>query len=206
MGAFKVRGGLVYFDRLTRAEPRRAGVITATRGNHGQSSVLARRFGLSAIIVVPHGNSAGKNAAMRAQGVDLIEQGHDFQASLESGRSLAGARLHFLPNFPGSFVAWRRSSLELLRAAPELEPSCSPDRSRLRDLRCDRGAGRARGADARSSPLSPSPHPPTRAPSRPGYLISHVATTRIADGMACRIPVQAALDTIRAGATSASSR
>src|ERR1051325_1876246 len=80
LGAFKVRGGLVYVDRLKRREPGVTGVIAATRGNHGQSvAFAARRAGLKAVIVVPHGNSREKNAAMKALGAELVEHGHDFQ-------------------------------------------------------------------------------------------------------------------------------
>ena len=69
-GAFKLRGGLVYVDRLKRREPNISGVVAATRGNHGQSvAFAARRAGLKAVVVVPHGNSRDKNAAMRAFGV-----------------------------------------------------------------------------------------------------------------------------------------
>src|SRR5258706_10623732 len=84
VGAFKLRGGLVYFDALRRREPALRGVISATRGNHGQSvGFAARRHGFDATIVVPHGNSVEKNAAMRALGVELIEHGADFQAARE---------------------------------------------------------------------------------------------------------------------------
>src|SRR5438445_1887188 len=73
-GAFKVRGGLVYVDRLRRAQPQVKGIVSATRGNHGQSlAFAARRAGLKAAIVAPHGNSVEKNAAMRAFGAELIE-------------------------------------------------------------------------------------------------------------------------------------
>src|SRR5262245_25559826 len=79
IGAFKVRGGLVYLDRLKRERPHIKGVVTATRGNHGQSIAFAgRRVGLPVAIVVPHGNSVEKNAAMRAFGAELIEHGRDF--------------------------------------------------------------------------------------------------------------------------------
>ena len=82
VGAFKLRGGLVYFDALKRRDPGCRGVISATRGNHGQSvGFAARLHGLPATIVVPHGNSVEKNAAMRAFGVELIEHGEDFQAA-----------------------------------------------------------------------------------------------------------------------------
>src|SRR5215212_2984590 len=86
VGAFKIRGGLVYVDDLCRAHPGSGlgGVVAATRGNHGQAvGFAAGRHGVRAAVVVPHGNSAGKNRAMRALGVELIERGHDFQASLE---------------------------------------------------------------------------------------------------------------------------
>src|SRR4051812_42666868 len=84
IGAFKVRGGLVYLSDLRRSMPEVRGVITATRGNHGQSVALAAaRVGLSATVVVPHGNSREKNAAMRAFGAGLVEHGSDFQAAAE---------------------------------------------------------------------------------------------------------------------------
>ncbi|MGZ8456403.1 MAG: pyridoxal-phosphate dependent enzyme, partial [Gemmatirosa sp.] len=83
-GAFKVRGGITFFDWLARQTPRVPGVVTATRGNHGQSvGLAAARHGIPAVVVVPAGNSREKNAAMRAQGVELIEAGEDFQASVE---------------------------------------------------------------------------------------------------------------------------
>ncbi|MBX6745912.1 MAG: pyridoxal-phosphate dependent enzyme, partial [Acetobacteraceae bacterium] len=68
-GAFKLRGGIVYMDRLRRQRPSVPGVISATRGNHGQSLAYAgARAGVPVTILVPHGNSAEKNAAMRAFG------------------------------------------------------------------------------------------------------------------------------------------
>ena len=91
IGAFKVRGGLVFMDRLARRSPRPvAGVVSATRGNHGQSiAVGAARAGIAATIVVPRGNSVEKNAAMRAFGAELVEAGHDFDAA----RAAASAML-----------------------------------------------------------------------------------------------------------------
>ncbi len=90
-GAFKIRGGLTYFETLRREQPATAGVISATRGNHGQSVALAaRRCGLKSTIVVPVGNSMEKNAAMRALGATLIEHGDDFQAAREFAIGLAG--------------------------------------------------------------------------------------------------------------------
>lgn len=100
-GAFKMRGGLVYVDRLKRERPSVRGLIGATRGNHGQSLAFAgRAYGLPVTIVVPHGNSPDKNAAMRGFGAQLIEHGHDFQAALEHSAVLA-AELGFeaVPSF-----------------------------------------------------------------------------------------------------------
>ncbi|MFX6675453.1 pyridoxal-phosphate dependent enzyme, partial [Acinetobacter baumannii] len=83
-GAFKVRGGLVYVDNLKRTQPDVRGLITATRGNHGQSVAFAgRRNGLPVTIYVPRGNSVEKNRAMAAFGAELIENGSDFQESRE---------------------------------------------------------------------------------------------------------------------------
>lgn len=91
VGAFKIRGGIVYMEDLTRAPRRATGVIAATRGNHGQSiAYAAHRHGLKATIVVPLGNSVEKNAAMRAFGAELIEHGHDFQAALEFRQGTGG--------------------------------------------------------------------------------------------------------------------
>src|SRR5689334_7658652 len=106
VGAFKVRGGLVYFDALRRREPEVRGVISATRGNHGQSvAYAARRYGLAATVVVPHGNSLEKNAAMRALGAELVEHGNDFQAAREHAAELASQHsLHYVPSYHDDLV------------------------------------------------------------------------------------------------------
>src|SRR6202022_381933 len=89
-GAFKVRGGLVYVDRLKRERPGIAGLISATRGNHGQSlAFAASRYGMPVTIYVPHGNSAEKNRAMRAFGAKLVEHGEDFQSAREEAERRA---------------------------------------------------------------------------------------------------------------------
>ena len=124
VGAFKIRGGLVYFSHLARSGEKVNGVISATRGNHGQSvGYAARRYGVPATIVVPHGNSVEKNAAMRALGVELIEYGDDFQAALEHAAALAGSRsLHMVPSFHPLLVAGVATySLELLRAVADID-------------------------------------------------------------------------------------
>src|SRR4029077_4414288 len=93
VGAFKVRGGLVYFDHLRRTERNLKGVVAATRGNHGQSiGFAASRMGIPAAVVVPHGNSRTKNAARCALGAELIVRGQDFQASLEASAEIAAER------------------------------------------------------------------------------------------------------------------
>src|SRR4051794_4511722 len=107
IGAFKLRGGLVYLADLKAREPDCPGIVSATRGNHGQSLALAaQRVGLAATIVVPHGNSREKNAAMRAFGAELIEHGGDFQEAAEFAARLAvERRLHFVPSFHPLLVA-----------------------------------------------------------------------------------------------------
>ena len=92
-GAFKVRGGLVYVDRLKRERPDVKGVITATRGNHGQSLAFAcARAGIACTVVVPFGNSTEKNAAMKAFGAELIEHGRDFDEARERAVTIAEER------------------------------------------------------------------------------------------------------------------
>src|SRR5882672_8459379 len=123
-GAFKVRGGLVYFHELIAGGARPAGVISATRGNHGQSvGYAARRNNIAATIVVPHGNSREKNAAMRALGVELIEHGGDFQAANEFAEQIARERgLFRVPSFHPLLVRGVSTySLEFFRAVPDLD-------------------------------------------------------------------------------------
>ena len=105
-GAFKVRGGLVYAERLRIDRPSVTGVVSATRGNHGQSLAFAgRAAGLRVTIVVPEGNSPDKNAAMRAFGAELIVHGHDFQAAREHAGALAAERgLEMVPSYHPDLV------------------------------------------------------------------------------------------------------
>src|SRR6516165_10714176 len=106
IGAFKVRGGLVYMERLKRERPQIPGIISATRGNHGQSlAFAASRHGVPAVIYVPQGNSAEKNRAMRAFGAELVEHGEDFQAAREEAERRAQfAGLHMVPSFHPDLV------------------------------------------------------------------------------------------------------
>jgi threonine dehydratase len=124
VGAFKVRGGIAYMDWLKREHPEAKGVISATRGNHGQSQAFAaKRFGLKAVVVVPHGNSREKNAAMKALGAELVEHGDDFHAADHHADDLAKERgLFRMTSFNPVLVRGVASyALELFRGAPALE-------------------------------------------------------------------------------------
>ncbi len=195
-GAFKVRGGLVYFHELVAGSARPAGVISATRGNHGQSvGFAARRAGLRATIVVPHGNSRGKNAAMRALGVQLIEHGADFQESRERAAWLASERnLHAVPAFHPHIVRGVASySLELLRAVPDLATVYVP---------IGQGSGVCGMIAARDALGLKTEIVGVVSAHAPAYKrsfderrhVEHAVTTELADGMACRVPDDAALE------------
>ncbi len=122
-GAFKVRGGLVHM-RLRRERGQTKGVITATRGNHGQSiPFAARREGIEATVVVPLGNSVEKNAAMRALGAELVEAGHDFDAAKAEAERLAAERgLDMVASFQPELVRGVATyAYELFKAAGELD-------------------------------------------------------------------------------------
>jgi threonine dehydratase len=124
VGAFKARGGLTYIERLRRRHPKTPGIVSATRGNHGQSLAFAgARGGVAVTIVVPHGNSTEKNAAMRAQGARLIEHGADFDEARDHARALADREgLEFAPSFgPDLVVGVATWAWELFRAAPPLD-------------------------------------------------------------------------------------
>jgi threonine dehydratase len=125
VGAFKVRGGLVYVDRLLERSPDVTGMITATTGNHGQSIAFAgRAAGLPVRIVVPHGNSRDKNAAMRSLGAQVTEHGHDFQAAREFAISIADADpgLEMVPSFhPHLVLGVATYALELFDSVGEID-------------------------------------------------------------------------------------
>ncbi len=201
-GAFKVRGGLVYFHELLAAGPRPAGVISATRGNHGQSvGYASRKNKVAATIVVPHGNSLEKNAAMRALGVELIEHGTDFQESREYAARLAIERgLHMIPAFHPHIVRGVATyALELLRGVPDLATVYVP---------IGQGSGISGMIAARDALGLKTEIVGVVSAHAPAYKLSfesrkaveHAVTTELADGMACRVPDAAALDIIWRGA------
>lgn len=194
-GAFKVRGGLVYLDGLARHEPGCPGIVSATRGNHGQSlAFAARRVGVPVTIVVPHGNSVEKNAAMRAFGAELVEHGEDFQDASEHAARLAAERgLHRVPSFHRDLVRGVATYwLELFRAVPDLEVAFVP--IGLGSGLCGALAAReALGAQVRIVGVV-SAHAPAYARSiAAGRPVDAPVATRIADGMACRVADPTAL-------------
>jgi threonine dehydratase len=129
IGAFKVRGGLVYIDRLKRARPDVAGIVSATTGNHGQSLAFAgERLGLAVTIVVPIGNSPDKNAAMRAFGAELIEHGRDFDEAKDHAATIAAERgLAFAPSYHHDLVIGVATyAYELLTACADLDVAYVP--------------------------------------------------------------------------------
>ncbi|MEM7122927.1 MAG: threonine dehydratase [Pseudomonadota bacterium] len=202
IGAFKLRGGLVYMDRLREREPDVTGVISATRGNHGQSvAFAARHCGLSATIVVPEGNSSEKNAAMQALGAELIENGHDFQAAYEFTLAEAERRaLHLVPSFHDDLVSGVASySLELFDAVDDIDTFYVP--IGLGSGIC--GAIRARDALGFKTKIVGvvSEKAATYALSfEAGEAIATNSADTMADGVACRVPNDDALAIIRRGA------
>jgi len=202
VGAFKLRGGLVYFDALRRREPGLRGVISATRGNHGQSvAFAARRYGLAATIVVPHGNSVEKNAAMRALGAELIEHGDDFQAAREHAAKLAAEHsLHYVPSYHEDMVRGVASYwIEYFGAIPaEQRPDVVFVPIGLGSGICACAAARAHlGVSTRIIGVVSSHATAYRQSFRAGHAIESPVTTQLADGVACRVPDPQALAVIR---------
>ena len=198
VGAFKLRGGLVYFDALREREPGSRAVISATRGNHGQSvGFAARRHGLHATIVVPHGNSVEKNAAMRALGVELIEHGADFQAAREHAAHLASEHgLHMVPSFHDDLV--RGVATYWLEFFEAVQPDVVFVPIGQGSGICACAAARAHtGAATRIVGVVSAHATAYRQSFREGRVIEAPVSTLLADGMACRVPDAQALTVIR---------
>ncbi len=202
IGSFKVRGGLTYMDDLLRRRPDTPGVVAATRGNHGQSvAFAARATGVSAVLVVPHGNSVEKNRAMRALGAELVEHGHDFNAAYDHAVGLAGERgLHMMPSYHPLLVRGVATySLEFLRAVPGLDTVYVP---------IGLGSGIGGMIAARDALGLKTKVVGVVAEQAPTYALSFeakrpVATNSadtLADGVAVRVPDPDALDVILGGA------
>jgi threonine dehydratase len=194
-GAFKVRGGLVYLDGLARREPGCPGIVSATRGNHGQSlAFAARRVRVPVTIVVPRGNSTEKNAAMRAFGAELVEHGEDFQDASEHAARLAAERgLHRVPSFHRDLVRGVATYwLELFRAVPDLDVAFVP--IGLGSGLCGALAAReALGARVRIVGVVSSHARAYALSIAAGRPVDAPVSTRIADGMACRVADPTAL-------------
>ena len=202
IGAFKVRGGLNLMAVLAAATPRVPGVISATRGNHGQSlAYAAQKHGMRCRIVVPEGNSRSKNAAMEALGAELVVHGADFDAARMHAAALAereGLRLvgPFEPELVAGVATY---ALELFRAVPGLDTVFAP-------IGCGSGicgliaARDALGLHTRIVGVVSSNANAYAQSFKAGRAIETATATTIADGMAVRVPVPAALDIIRRGA------
>jgi threonine dehydratase len=202
-GAFKVRGGLVYVDRLKRERPQVAGLISATTGNHGQSlAFAANRYGVPVTIYVPHGNSVEKNRAMRAFGANLVEHGEDFQvAREEAGRRARQDGLEFVPAFHPDLVKGVATyAFELLREAPDLDVLYVP---------IGQGSGICGCILARDLLGLGTEIVGVQSTEAPSYALSFAAgkvvatnsSKTLADGMATRVPDADALAIIRKGAS-----
>jgi threonine dehydratase len=201
-GAFKVRGGLVYVDRLVKSGETPKGLVSATRGNHGQSiAFAATRAGIPAVIVVPEGNSVEKNAAMRAFGAELVESGRDFDEARETCMRLAEERgLLMVPSFHAELVRGVATyALELFRAYSDLDTVyvpiglgsgiCGLIRTRdLLGLKTEIVGVVSTEADGYAQSFEQ------------GKVVTTETAKTLADGLAVRVPNLDALDIIRQGA------
>ncbi len=190
IGAFKVRGGLLYMARLRADQPGVNGVIAATRGNHGQSIAFAARAnGLAAVIVVPEGNSAEKNAAMRALGAELVVHGHDFQAAFEYAEGLADERrLTMVPSFAADLVEGVSTyAMELLTAVPDLDTLYVPIGLGSGICGCI-AAREALGLTTKIVGVVAENAPCYALSFAQGQPVSTNSADTMADGLACRVP------------------
>ncbi len=202
IGAFKIRGGLVYMDRLKARQPDVPGVISATRGNHGQSVALAAGLsGIPSTIVVPRGNSIEKNAAMRALGATLVEHGRDFHDASEHAAALALEHgYHMLPSFHDDLVCGVASyGLEIFESHDDIDTVYVP-------IGLGSGiCGTLRARDALGSRASVVGVVAQNAPCyalsfAAGHGVSTNSCETIADGVAVRVPHDGAVAEIAGGA------
>ncbi|WP_425052021.1 threonine dehydratase [Psychromarinibacter sp. S121] len=201
-GAFKVRGGITFIDWLRRTHPDVPGICTATRGNHGQSQArAATAAGLQALVYVPHGNSVEKNASMRAFGAELVEHGHDFDtARVEAFRVAEEQGLAIVPPYHDELVRGVATyAYELFTAAPDLDTVYVP-------IGCGSGicgtilARDALGLKTEIVAVVAEGAPCARLSVEAGRLVETNSADTMADGMAVRVPVQAAFDVYSKGA------
>jgi len=202
IGAFKIRGGVVYLDALKRSGRQFSGVVTATRGNHGQSIALAAaRAGLPCTIFVPHGNSHEKNAAMQGLGAELIVIGSDFDACRPHAAEFADQHgYHYVPSFHADLVKGVATyALELFSAVEDLDAVYAPigmgsgicGLISVRDLL---------GLQTDIIGVVADAAPAIALSFDQGRLVNTNAAATFADGMACRVPAAEPVDIIRRGA------
>jgi threonine dehydratase len=201
-GAFKVRGGLVYAERLRTGRPGVKGIVSATRGNHGQSLAFAgRASGIDVTIVVPEGNSPDKNAAMIGFGAELIVFGHDFQAAREQASVLGAQRgLETVPSYhPDLVLGVATYARELFGAAGELDAVYVPVGMAtgicgvigVRDLL---------GLRTEVIGVVAEQAPATALSMAAGRVVTTDTASTFIDGVACRVPDADAISVISAGA------
>src|SRR5580704_757477 len=198
VGAFKIRGALAYFRHLRNSGEGVGGVITATRGNHGQAvAFAAQREGIPAIVYVPRGNSVSKNLAMRALGATLVEHGDNFdEAREEAGRKAAAEGLHFVPSFHERLVAGAATySYELLRAVENVDVVYVP--IGMGSGICGMCAARE-ALGLRTEIIGVvSEHAPVYMKSfEQRKAVEWPAATKLADGIACRVAAPEAVEII----------
>ena len=202
IGSFKLRGGLVLIDELAQRGPMPPRLVTATRGNHGQSiPFAARRFGIPVTVCVPRGNSREKNEAITAWGAQLVEAGDDLEAASAEAQRRADAEAAFaVPSFHPALVRGVATyALELFRAVRDVDSIyvpigkgsgiCGVIRTRdLLGLATEVVGVVASGAAAMARSVAA------------GRLVSTAKATTLADGIACRIPHEDAFEIVRRGA------
>jgi threonine dehydratase len=201
-GAFKVRGGIVYINELVAGGAPAGGLITATRGNHGQSiPYAARPHGIAVRVLVPEGNSTEKNAAMAGWGADVEVFGRDFdEARVEAGRRAAEQGLTFVPSFHEHLVRGVATyALELFEAVAGLDTVYVPIGMGsgicgvilVRDLL---------GLDTEIVGVVADTADAVAQSFESGAVVETESANTFADGMACRVPLPAAMAIMARGA------
>jgi threonine dehydratase len=202
-GAFKVRGGLVYLDRLKRERSNVPGLISATTGNHGQSiAFAANRYGVPVTIFVPHGNSVEKNRAMQAFGANLVEHGKDFQSAREEAyRRAAAGGFEMVPSFHRDLVLGVATyALELLREMPDLDVLYVPIGQGSGICGCIL-ARDLLGLTTEIVGVQSTEAPSFALSFAAGMVVTTATSNTLADGMATRIPDPEAVAIICKGAS-----
>ncbi|WP_447902945.1 threonine dehydratase [Pseudomonas serbica] len=201
-GAFKVRGGITFMHWLKRTHPDARGIVTATRGNHGQSLALAATaLDLRSLIVVPQANSLEKNNAMRGFGGEVVEFGRDFDEAREEAARLASVHdLYLVPPFHTELVKGVATyALELFKAAPDLDTVYVP-------IGCGSGicaviaARDALGLNTRVVGVVSTEAAAAKLSFEAGVIRETASSDTFADGLAVRKPIAEAFAVYAQGA------